>query len=78
MEARLLTEQPTSKEQAIAGNYRKGKFSLRGLTIVIETAKGQVRKGEDESGKPWEVVLKDDYGYILKTMSEAVLDSSNL
>lgn len=71
IEARMVTEQPRSMEQARAGNYRKGKFSLRGLIIVIETAKGQTRKGKDNAGKTWQIDMKDDYGYILRTDSEA-------
>mgnify|MGYP000917526679 CR=1 FL=1 len=46
--------------QAKAGNYRKGKTNLHGLTISIENAKGSKRKPE------WPE-LSAHYGYINKT-----------
>ena len=69
--AREATKAPVSPEQAKAGNYPKGRFTLRGLPITIETAVGQVRRGVDPSGKPWSVKMRDDYGYIRRTTSEA-------
>jgi len=60
-------EPPKSPEQAEAGNYRKGHIRLHGLDISIETPKGQVRSGTDESGKPWSVAMPAHYGYIRRS-----------
>lgn len=53
--------------QAAAGNYLKGKVNLHGLQISIENPEGSVRRGVDESGKPWESTLTAHYGYIRGT-----------
>ncbi len=53
------TRQPT-KKQAKAGNYRKGKARLHGLTVSIENPKGTRRRPE------WPK-LSDHYGYINST-----------
>ncbi len=58
-EAARHTATPT-EAQAKAGNYRKGKTSLHGLTISIENAKGTRRKPE------WPE-LSAHYGYINRT-----------
>ena len=60
------TNTKPTDEQKESGNYKKGKFSWHGLTIVVETPKGAVR-----SGKTWAITLKDHYGYIDKTESDA-------
>src|SRR5262245_24397021 len=49
-----------SAAQRDAGNYRKGKLNFHGLTIPIETLKGQKR---DPKWKP----LAAHYGYINRT-----------
>lgn len=49
-----------SDAQRAAGNYRKGKINFHGLTISIETPKGQKRKPE---WKP----LAAHYGYVNRT-----------
>jgi hypothetical protein len=64
-------EEPKSKEQAEAGNYRHGHCRLHGMGITIETGKGMTRKGTDKSGKSWSIELKNSYGYIKRTQSEA-------
>lgn len=56
-----------SEAQAKAGNYRKPKVSVYGLTISIENPKGSVRRGVDSFGKPWSTTMKNDYGYFLDT-----------
>lgn len=58
-EAARHTATPT-EAQAKAGNYRKGKTSLHGLTISIENAKGTRRKPE------WPE-LSAHYGYLNRT-----------
>lgn len=64
-------EEPKSKEQAEAGNYRHGHCRLHGMGITIETGKGMTRKGTSKSGKAWSIALKNSYGYIKRTLSEA-------
>lgn len=54
------THKEPSKKQVAAGNYRKGKCSIHGLTISIENPAGTVRK------KGWKP-LAHHYGYILRT-----------
>lgn len=56
-----------SLAQYRAGNYRKGRVRFAGLDISIETAAGAVRTGTDSFGRPWEVVMPADYGYIRRT-----------
>lgn len=54
------THKSPSKKQVAAGNYRKGKVTLHGLTISIENPAGTSRK------KGWKP-LAHHYGYILRT-----------
>lgn len=60
-----------SDEQKDAGNYQKAHISWKGLQITVETAKGQYRRGIGKGGKPWQTLMKDNYGYIKRTLSEA-------
>lgn len=53
------------------GNYKKGHVTWKGLRLTIETAKGQTRRGTDAAGKPWSITMKDHYGYIKNTESDA-------
>lgn len=53
--------------QAEAGNYRKGRVKAHGLPIVIETARGAMRRGIGRDGKPWAVRSPAHYGYISRT-----------
>lgn len=55
--------EPTAAQKE-AGNYKKGHLNLLGLPLTIENPKGSVRKGIDESGKPWESVMRSHYGYV--------------
>lgn len=64
-------EAPKSKEQAEAGNYKKGHFSWKGLKIAVENPVGSIRKGHDSKGKAWRRTMRHDYGYIKRTESEA-------
>lgn len=54
--------------QAEAGNYRKGKVTIHGLTIAIENAQGSTRRGVDEDGNAWESTLAHHYGDIKGTI----------
>lgn len=56
---------PTA-EQLRAGNYKKGKVALHGMTIAIETPQGQRRMGKSD-GQPWSVICMAHYGYIVGT-----------
>ncbi len=53
--------------QIEAGNYKKQHIKFQELPITIETAKGEVRRGVGADGKPWEVTMPADYGYIKRT-----------
>ena len=64
--ANTETVSPTSG-QAEAGNYKKGRMTLHGLPIVVETPAGELRKGIGHDGKPWQQRLKHTYGYISRT-----------
>lgn len=57
---------PTDAQKE-AGNYKKGTFSIHGLTIALENPKGSERKGVDDDGKSWSVTMKNHYGYIKRT-----------
>jgi hypothetical protein len=60
------TAEPTPG-QAMAGNYRMGKVNIDGLNISIETPLGGIRSGVGPDGKPWQVQMPADYGYIRGT-----------
>ena len=61
------TRRKPSKAQIKAGNYPKGKVSLHGMPIAIETPKDATRSGKDSNGKAWSVKMPYHYGYILRT-----------
>ena len=63
-EAAARVVPPVSKEQAEAGNYKKGHVTVDGLPVTIETAAGQKRFG-------WDQKMTHHYGYIKRTESEA-------
>jgi hypothetical protein len=63
-------EAPASKEQAEAGNYKKGHITLQGLEITIENAKGSTRSGTNKNGTPWKVTMPAHYGYIKGTQGK--------
>lgn len=70
-EAAAVCEPNPSEAQKKSGNYAKGHIRWKGLPITIETAKGYTRSGTDGSGKPWSITMKDHYGYVKQTVSEA-------
>lgn len=69
--AAMATDANPTEQQKQTGNYRKGRFSFKGLTFVIENPSGSIRSGRDAEGNEWRVVMPVHYGYILKTVSEA-------
>tara|TARA_R110002096_G_scaffold66682_5_gene162273 strand:+ start:5020 stop:6072 length:1053 start_codon:yes stop_codon:yes gene_type:complete len=69
--AAATTETNPSDQQKESGNYRKGRFKMRGLEFVIENPKGSIRSGADIEGNPWSTVMPHHYGYILKTVSDS-------
>ncbi len=72
LDAAVLAVDPAPTEaQKDSGNYRKARVSWKGLELTIETARGQYRRGVDKGGKPWKTLMKDHYGYIRGTESEA-------
>jgi len=58
------THTDPSDDQRKAGNYKKGRFTLHGFPITIETPRGAVRNGTGPDGEPWEVAMPAHYGYL--------------
>lgn len=56
--------QPTDGQKQ-AGNYRKGKVKVAGLTISVENPIGSERSGTAPDGREWRVTMRAHYGYIL-------------
>ena len=63
---RNTTAMPTPAQLA-AGNYRKGRVSIHGLSIAIENPIGTFREGVGADGKPWRTRIAADYGYFAGT-----------
>jgi hypothetical protein len=78
VKARQETNKSPTKSQIDAGNYKKGKISWKGMVIKIETPKGSIRSGEDESGHKWAIKMKHDYGYIGGGKSKADGDAIDI
>lgn len=57
---------PTPEEVA-TGEYPKGKVDLGGITVAIETAKGELRQNK-RGGEPWSVIMPATYGDIEGTV----------
>lgn len=70
-QAAAITDVTPSREQVKAGNYRKGRFRLWGLEVVIENPQGSMRSGCDQDGKRWSIEVPAHYGYIRQHISEA-------
>lgn len=70
-EARSKTEANPTDAQKQSGNYPKGRVTMHGLPLTLETAKGTTRSGTNKAGKAWSIVMAHDYGYIRRTTSEA-------
>lgn len=65
--AAAVTDTEPTDGQKEAGNYRKGKVTLHGMTISIENPRGSTRSGTDKSGKVWSIEMPHHYGYFLRT-----------
>lgn len=65
--AEQATNHDATPAQKEAGNYAKGKFPWNGLTISVETAKGEDRTDKETGGDKWRVTMPATYGYILGT-----------
>jgi hypothetical protein len=70
-EAAARVDRNPTEGQKEGGNYRKGRLAWKGLDLTIETPAGAYRSGVGEGGKPWRTLMKDHYGYIRQTESEA-------
>lgn len=70
-QAAAETDKEPTEAQRKAGNYRKGRFTVHGLNITIETPRGAVRRGTNRQGEAWQVEMPHHYGYIRQTESEA-------
>ena len=57
---------PTAS-QLLVGNYKKGRFSIYGLEVVIEQPRGTYRTGIGENGERWTSRMAAHYGYFAKT-----------
>lgn len=62
--AREQTDTNPSEARKATGNYAKGKVSIHGNEISIETPKGARRTGLDDNGRLWSVDMPVDYGYL--------------
>ncbi len=67
-QAAAKTETDLTEAQKKSGNYEKGKVEVTpGVTVAIETPRGELREGKDDNGKPWIVKMPDHYGEIQGT-----------
>lgn len=66
--AEQQTNHDATPAQKEAGNYAKGKFAWNGLTVSVETAKGEDRTDKETNGDKWRVTMPATYGYILGTV----------
>jgi hypothetical protein len=66
--AAKATDTKPTEAQKHAGNYRKGKVQLCGLTVSIENPKGSIRSGKSADGTVWKNTMPHHYGYFLGTL----------
>ncbi|NMB02705.1 MAG: hypothetical protein GX971_14500, partial [Firmicutes bacterium] len=69
-EAEKVTKQSPTEAQKKAGNYSKGKVSIRGFPISIENPVGSIRSGIDKDGNEWSNTTKHTYGYFRGTVGK--------
>ncbi len=65
-EAAKADPSPTEGQKK-AGNFPMGHVNVQGFDITIETARGEVREGKDENGKPFSNTMNHHYGYFKRT-----------
>jgi hypothetical protein len=73
-EAAARVDRNPSEGQKESGNYRKGHLAWKGLELTIETPAGAYRSGVGADGTPWRTLMRDHYGYIKRTLSQADKD----
>lgn len=66
---KAIDTNPTDAEIK-AGNYAKGHVKILGFNITIENPKGSYRKGKDKNGKEWKTLMRNDYGYFVRTLGK--------
>lgn len=64
--AKQTNTDPTPGQQE-AGNYRKGRVTIQGLTVAIENPQGSTRSGVSPDGKAWQTKMRAHYGYFQQT-----------
>lgn len=69
-EAEKVTNQSPTEAQKKAGNYSKGKVSIRGFPISVENPIGSIRSGIDKDGNEWSNTTKHTYGYFRGTVGK--------
>lgn len=59
--------EPTQAQKE-AGNYKKGRISISGLSIAIENPAGSVRSGVSKGGLEWSNTMMAHYGYVVGSL----------
>jgi len=67
--AARMTDIRLSDSQKESGRYRKGRTSVHGLRVAIESPKGTIRSGTSKAtGKRWANTMNAHYGYFESTI----------
>jgi hypothetical protein len=61
------TDTDPSPGRRDSGRFRKGRVSIHGIPVAIETPRGEYREGIDKDGKPWKSRVAHHYGFICKS-----------
>ena len=61
--AALATNPSPTPAQCLANRYKKGRVTIHGIKIAIETKRNGIREGVSASGKKWQNIMKADYGH---------------
>ena len=77
--ASMDVETEPSEKQKESGNYKKGRITFKGLSVVIENPKGSWRfgKGWNEQDK-WASKMKAHYGYIVNDGGQETADGDKV
>ena len=59
------TNTEPSEAQIKAGNYKKGRCQISGMTVAIENPQGSTRSGTSKDGTEWSRTLTAHYGYVV-------------
>jgi ATP-dependent protease ClpP protease subunit len=68
--AEELTNTDPTDGQKSGGNYKKGKFIIKGLKISVENPAGSTRSGISKDGKMWVNKMPFTYGYFRGTIGK--------